>query len=249
MMFIRKKLIDKVKENENIPKCIAIVMDGNGRWAKKRGLPRTAGHKMGVETVKKTTESCIKLGVKYLILYAFSTENWKRPKDEVEFLMKLPGEYFGEELKKIIENNVKITTIGDLTKLPVSTRETIEVAINKSKNNTGLNLVFAINYGGRQEIVNATMKICQTLSKTEIDKLTQEDISRFIDTGIQNIPDPDLIIKPGGEYRLSNFLLWQLAYSELYFTKTLWPDFSEKHLCEAIISYQNRERRYGGLKK
>ncbi|QNO16452.1 isoprenyl transferase [Alkalicella caledoniensis] len=248
-MFFRKDLIERVKKNGNIPKCIAIVMDGNGRWAQKRGLPRTAGHKMGVETVKKTTESCIKLGVKHLILYAFSTENWKRPKDEVDFLMKLPGEYFGEELNKIIENNVKITTIGDLSQLPSSTKETIEIAVERSENNTGLNLVFAINYGARQEILNATKRLFKTIKTEEINDITENDISKFIDSNLQNIPDPDLFIRPGGEVRISNFLLWQLAYSELFFISTLWPDFSEKHLCEAIDSFQNRERRYGGIKK
>ncbi len=246
-MFFKKDIIKSVKDKGNVPKCIAIVMDGNGRWAQRRGLPRTAGHKMGVEALKRITESCIKLGVQYIILYAFSTENWKRPKEEVDFLMKLPGEYLGTELDKIIKNNIRIETIGDLSKLPAETKETMEVAIKKSQSNTGLNLVFAINYGSRQEIVNAVNLTLENSKENHIEK--EEDFSRFMDTTLKSIPDPDLFIRPGGEYRVSNFLLWQLAYTELFFTDTLWPDFNEKHLCKAIQSYQNRERRFGGLKK
>lgn len=248
MFFSKVKLIDKVIKDGNIPETIAIVMDGNGRWAQRRGLPRTAGHKMGVETVKKITESCGKLGVKNVILYAFSTENWKRPKEEVDFLMKLPKEYLGKELDKIIDNNIKIKTVGDLSKLPKDTFETIDVAVNKSRSNTGLNLVFAINYGSRKEILDAAMGYCKLYSK-DIVNLTEEEFSKLMETNRKSIPDPDLLIRPGGEKRISNFLLWQLAYAELYFTPTLWPDFTEKHLCEAIMDYQSRTRRFGGLKK
>lgn len=248
MLFTKKKLIDKVKNRGNIPKTIAIVMDGNGRWAQKRGLPRTAGHKVGVETVKKITESCVKLGVENIILYAFSTENWKRPKEEVDFLMKLPKEYLGKELDKIIKNNIRIKTLGDLSMLPVDTRVTINKAIDKSKTNTGLNLVFAINYGSRKEIVEACMDfISQEVKDSKA--LTEDKFSLFLETNKKSIPDPDLLIRPGGEQRISNFLLWQSAYAELYFTPILWPDFTEKNLCEAIIDYQNRTRRFGGLKK
>lgn len=248
-MFFKKDLIEKVKSHGNIPKTIAIVMDGNGRWAQKRGLPRTAGHKMGVENVKKITESCIKLGVKNVILYAFSTENWKRPKEEVDFLMKLPQEYFSKELDKIISNNIKVDTIGDLTGLPENTRETILEAIYKSQKNTGLNLIFAINYGSRKEIVNAAVKMVRNTPKEKLDNFTEEDFAKLMETSKVHIPDPDLFIRPGGELRVSNFLLWQLAYAELHFSDTLWPDFTEKHLCEAILDYQKRNRRFGGLKK
>ena len=245
MFFSKKDLTDKVIRRGNIPKTIAIVMDGNGRWAQKRGLPRTAGHKVGVETVKKITESCVKLGVENIILYAFSTENWKRPKEEVDFLMKLPKEYLGKELDKIIKNNIRIKTIGDLSKLPKETLETITEAVNKSKLNTGLNLVFAINYGSRKEIVEAAIGF----SKANNNRITEDEFSNYMETNKNSIPDPDLFIRPGGEQRISNFLLWQLAYAELYFTPILWPDFTERHLCEAIMDYQNRNRRFGGLKK
>lgn len=248
MFFSKKNLMDKVISGGNIPETIAIVMDGNGRWAQKRGLPRTAGHKVGVETVKKITESCGKLGVKNLILYAFSTENWKRPKEEVDYLMKLPKEYLGKELDKIIENNIMIKTIGNLSKLPKDTLDTINIAVNKSRSNTGLNLVFAINYGSRKEIVDAALELCK-LKTSGVVNPTEEDFSKFLETSRNSIPDPDLLIRPGGEKRISNYLLWQLAYAELYFTPTLWPDFTEKHLCEAIMDYQSRNRRFGGLKK
>ncbi|SHJ57774.1 Undecaprenyl pyrophosphate synthetase [Anaerobranca californiensis DSM 14826] len=247
-MLFKRNLLEKVKKSGNIPKTIAIIMDGNGRWAQKRGLPRTAGHKMGVETVKKITESCIKLGIENVILYAFSTENWKRPKEEVEFLMKLPEEYLSNELDKIIKNNIKIETIGDLDKLPLNTKNTIEIAKSKSVNNNGLTLIFAINYGSRQEILDAAKEFYKNLKADNLDELKEEDLAKFLETKKKDIPDPDLLIRPGGELRISNFLLWQLAYTELYFTPVLWPDFTEKHLCEAIMDYQRRNRRFGGLK-
>ncbi|MBD8004043.1 isoprenyl transferase [Bacillus norwichensis] len=230
-----------------IPDHVAIIMDGNGRWAKKRTLPRIAGHHEGMKTVKKVTKAANKLGIKILTLYAFSTENWKRPKTEVDYLMKLPEQFLNSFLPELIEENVKVSTMGDMDQLPASTRRAVDHAKEKTKNNDGLILNFALNYGSRSEIIDA-IKHLATDVKTGV--INEEDIdnecfSNYLMT--KSLRDPDLLIRTSGEVRLSNFMLWQLAYTELYFMDVLWPDFSEEHLLEAVESFQKRSRRYGGL--
>lgn len=232
---------------QNIPSHIAIIMDGNGRWAKKRGLPRVAGHREGMKTVKEITQAANDLGVQILTLYAFSTENWKRPKQEVDFLMRLPQEYLLTELNELVEKNVRVQMIGDERGLPDFTINAIEEAKKRTENNTGLVLNFALNYGGRAELVNAMKLFADqasqgTLSPQDID---EKAISAQLFTG--GLPDPDLLIRTSGELRLSNFMLWQLAYSELWFTDVLWPDFSVSHFHQAIHEYQRRARRYGAV--
>ncbi|RAP76229.1 isoprenyl transferase [Paenibacillus montanisoli] len=232
---------------EAIPKHIAIIMDGNGRWAKNRGLPRMAGHHSGMKTVKRITMAADRLGVKYLTLYAFSTENWKRPKAEVEFLMKLPQEFLSIELKELIENNVQVRMMGHKGDLPDHTLKAVEEAIAQTANNDGLVLNFALNYGSRKEMIEAVRDIGQAvsegkLSPADIDESTME--AHLLSAGI---PDPDLLIRTSGELRLSNFMLWQLAYSEMWFTDVYWPEFTEEHFYEAVREYQRRGRRYGGL--
>jgi undecaprenyl diphosphate synthase len=233
-----------MKINDKIPEHIAIIMDGNGRWAQKRGLPRTAGHRAGIEALREVIENCSARGIKYLTLYAFSTENWKRPQIEVSALMELLVYYLRKEINLLHKNNVRIRTIGDITKLPLKAQNEIESAITKTFNNTGLNVTLAINYGGRQELIRAIKKITVEYCEDPggINELT---ISSHLETS--GIPDPDLIIRPSGELRISNFLLWQMAYSEFWFSNVLWPDFNKDHLNEAIKSYSERKRRYGGL--
>ncbi len=233
---------------DNIPSHIAIIMDGNGRWAKSRFLPRAAGHKAGVETIRKVIKECSRLNVNHLTLYAFSTENWKRPKLEVDTLMTLLSSYLKSEIKELHKNNVKVTTIGDMSKLPDVCVEELEKAYELTKDNTGVNLNLALNYGSRYDITLALKNILNDLkdSNIHIDDISEELISDYLST--KYLKDPDLIIRTSGEQRLSNFLLWEAAYSEFYFTDTLWPDFDEKELRKAIYEYQNRERRFGGLK-
>lgn len=245
---IKNNNIEMELDTTLIPKHIAIIMDGNGRWAKSRNLPRTVGHKAGVETIREIVKECSKLGVKYLTLYAFSTENWKRPKDEVGTLMKLLVEYLRNEFDELDENNVVINSIGDISKLPKVCQEELEDAYNKTKNNTGLVLNLALNYGGRNELVYGFKTIYNDikhgkLSETDINEHT---ISRYLYTG--GVPDPDILIRTSGEQRLSNFLIWQLAYAEFWFTDAYWPDFTKEILKEAIYDYQNRDRRFGGIK-
>lgn len=222
-------------------------MDGNGRWAQKRGMMRIYGHKAGVKTVREIVKACSELGIKYLTLYAFSTENWKRPLEEVNFLMDLLVEYLSKEVNELNKNNVKINFIGDISFLPKKCKVEIDRAQNITKENDGLVLNIALNYGGRDEIVKAVKKICHKVVNKElsIDAITEQIVSENLYT--QNQPDPDLIIRTSGEKRLSNFLLWQSAYSELWFTDVLWPDFNKKHLIEAILYYQTRKRRFGGI--
>ncbi|MGM9986524.1 MAG: isoprenyl transferase [Bacillaceae bacterium] len=241
-----KDLCSVVAEGE-IPKHVAIIMDGNGRWAKKRNLPRVAGHKQGMETVKQITKAANALGVKVLTLYAFSTENWKRPKKEVEFLMKLPEEFMGTFLPELIKENVVVKMMGNTEELPSYTYRAIEKAVEETKHNTGLVLNFALNYGSRNEITQAVQQIASACQAGEIkaDEITDETISNYLLT--KDYDDPELLIRTSGELRISNFLLWQIAYSELYFTDVFWPDFSEEHFVEAIAEYQQRNRRYGGL--
>lgn len=238
-----KKLIDKTK----LPKHVAIIMDGNGRWAQKRFLPRTAGHREGVERVKEIVETCGNLGIKYLTLYAFSTENWSRPKDEVDTLMKLLVEYLRKELDTLHKNNVRIRVLGNIDELPELPKKEIIKAIEKTKNNEKLVLNIALNYGARDEIIQAIKKIIIDINqkKMNIEELNKENFKKYLFTKEQ--PDPDLLIRTSGEQRLSNFLLYQIAYTEFYFTNILWPDFKEEHFYRAILEYQKRERRFGKI--
>ncbi len=233
---------------DKVPAHIAIIMDGNGRWAKSRFMPRTYGHKVGVETIRKVVKECSRLGVKYLTLYAFSTENWKRPKDEVSALMGLLVKYLRNELEELHKNNVKILTIGDISKLPEACIEELALAKEKTKDNTGLVMSLALNYGGRNDLVNAVKNISQDLvdGKISLDDICDILISSHLSTN--ESPDPDLVVRTSGEQRLSNFLLWELAYSEFYFTDIHWPDFDEKELQKAIFAYQSRDRRFGAIK-
>ena len=232
----------------NLPKHIAIIMDGNGRWAKKRFLPRTAGHKAGVETVRKVITECKRLGIKHVTLYTFSTENWKRPALEVETLMTLLQSYLKKEVEELNINNVKLTAIGDIEKLPKSCLDELKRAMELTKDNDGPNLNLALNYGGRYDITEAVKQISRDIENHTLDSenITEETIKNYLST--KSLPDPDLVIRTSGEQRLSNFLLWELAYAELYFTDVYWPDFDEKELQRAIYAYQNRDRRFGGLK-
>ncbi len=231
-----------------IPKHIAIIMDGNGRWAKKRNLPRALGHRAGVETIRRIVKECNNLGVKYLTLYAFSTENWNRPLEEVEALMKLLVEYLKNEFEELNASDVVINSIGNISKLPQTCKAELNYAYEKTKNNKGLILNLALNYGGRNEIVEAVKGISLDLMNKKIskDEITEELLSKYMYT--KEMPDPDLIIRPSGELRLSNFMLWQSAYSELWFSDINWPDFHEKELKSAIWDYQKRDRRFGKVK-
>lgn len=232
---------------DNVPKHVAIIMDGNGRWAKKRGLPRIAGHREGMSVINKIVKQANSLGVEVLTLYAFSTENWKRPKNEVDFLMRLPERYLSVELPKLIEENVRVRLMGSKESLPSHTINAVDDAIEQTKNNTGLILNFALNYGSRDEIVYAIQNIADDVQKGKLDpsSISDELIEQYLMT--QELRDPDLLIRTSGEIRLSNFMLWQLAYTEFWFTDVLWPDFSEQHFLEAIKVYQQRTRRYGGI--
>lgn len=235
-----------------IPKHIAIIMDGNGRWAQNRRLPRVAGHKEGMETVKTVTKHASKLGVKVLTLYAFSTENWKRPTDEVNFLMQLPVDFFDTFVPELIKENVRVHVMGYTDLLPAHTQGAVERAMEQTKENTGMILNFALNYGSRAEIVTAVQNITKKIEKETIssDDITEELIADHLMTGFLpvDLRDPELVIRTSGEERISNFLLWQIAYSEFFFTKALWPDFNGELLEMAIASFQNRDRRFGGLK-
>ncbi|WP_243129248.1 isoprenyl transferase [Hathewaya massiliensis] len=248
MRNIKENSDKKTLDLNNIPKHIAIIMDGNGRWAKERNMPRTFGHKAGVETIRDIVKECSYLGVKYLTLYAFSTENWKRPKDEVNTLMNLLLSYLKNEFDELHENNVIINSIGDTSYLPKSCREELESAYKKTKNNTGLTLNLALNYGGRDEIISSIKKLYKDVenNKLNISDVNGDIFENYLDTKGMN--DPEIIIRTSGEQRLSNFLLWQSSYSELWFTDTLWPDFTKEELRSAIKDYQGRERRFGGIK-
>lgn len=226
---------------KQIPNHIAIIMDGNGRWAKKKGLPRTFGHKEGAVALRKIITHAAKIGVKYLTVYAFSTENWKRSQEEVSALMFLFKSYIKNEEKNIMENNIRFMVSGRRENVSKSLLEAIDNLQEKSKNNSGLTFNIAFNYGGRAEILDAVNRILKS-GRTEI---TEEEFSKYL---YNNIPDPELLIRTSGELRISNFLLWQIAYSEIYITDTLWPDFDEEELDKAIESYNKRERRFGGVK-
>ncbi|TPG35475.1 isoprenyl transferase [Flavobacterium pectinovorum] len=237
-------LLDSIDQT-NLPKHLAIIMDGNGRWAKQQGFLRAFGHENGTKSVKKTITTCAKIGIEYLTLYAFSTENWNRPKLEVDTLMKILINSLKKELVTLQENNIKLNAIGNLDKLPNSAQKELLDVIDKTKNNTRLTLTLALSYGSREELVNAVRIISDKVKNNiiSIDTIDDSIINEHLYT--QNLPDVDLLIRTSGEHRISNFLLWQIAYAELYFTNVLWPDFKDQDLYEAIISYQKRERRFG----
>ncbi|HYE83876.1 MAG TPA: isoprenyl transferase [Clostridia bacterium] len=233
---------------KRLPEHIAIIMDGNGRWAQKKGLPRVMGHKAGMKAIKKTVRACSDLGIKILTVYAFSTENWRRPQDEVNYLMNLLVEYMRKEVNELHKNKVKIKLLGDMEMLPEQTKKEIEDALSLTEKNEGLQFNIALNYGGRTEILNACKKLIKDVrnENTDIDNIDEALFKDYLYTGSD--PDPDMIIRTSGEKRISNFLLWQGAYSELVFVNQLWPDFDEKVLHSAIIEYQSRDRRFGALK-
>jgi undecaprenyl diphosphate synthase len=237
-------LLENIDTN-NLPKHLAIIMDGNGRWAKQQGLLRAFGHESGTKSVKTIIKTGAKLGIENLTLYAFSTENWNRPKLEVDTLMKILIKSLKKELPTLLENNIKLNTIGNLEKLPQSAQKELLEVIDKTQNNDHMTLTLALSYGSREEIVNAVKNICNKVKNNtiSIDSIDDSIINEHLYT--QNLPDVDLLIRTSGEHRISNFLLWQIAYAELYFTDVLWPDFKEQDLYEAIISYQKRERRFG----
>ena len=230
-----------------LPEHIGIIMDGNGRWAKKRGLPRSAGHKAGAETFRKITKYCSKIEIKYLTVYTFSTENWKRPNDEISFLMKLFEQYLNEALRDFQQENIKVRFLGDKSGFSQNLQRLIDEVETASKDKTGMVLNIAMNYGSRNEIVKAVKEIAfdAKFENVDVEKINEETISNRLYTA--NQPDPELIIRPSGEFRLSNFLLWQSAYSELIFLNVLWPDFSENDLEHAIDEYSARNRRFGGI--
>jgi len=242
---VKDVLRDKVSANGNLPKHIAIIMDGNGRWARLKNLPRAAGHKEGINSVREIVRVCGEIGVSHLTLYTFSSENWSRPKTEVSAIMKLLLSTIKKEISNLDANNVKLSTIGNLRELPRETQKNILDGVEKTKSNTGLNLILALSYGSRQELIRAIKRtfIRVKESSLEIDNIDETLLSSELYTA--DIPDPDLIIRTGGEYRLSNFLLWQSAYSELLISETFWPDFRESDLLNSITDYQNRQRRFG----
>lgn len=243
---ILREQIESIKD-QIVPAHVAIIMDGNGRWAKKRALPRIAGHHEGMKVVRKITKLANELGVQTLTVYAFSTENWKRPKMEVDYLMKLPEEFLGTFLPELVKENVRVGMIGYKENLPTHTLGAIEKAMSQTKENDGLILNFALNYGSRAEILDGVKRVLDDYKDGIISKdtLNEEVFSSYLMT--DGLPDPDLLIRTSGEIRLSNFMLWQIAYTEFYFTDVLWPDFNEQHFLEAIGTYQSRQRRFGGV--
>ncbi len=246
LAFVQNKmsLLNSI-HTDNLPKHLAIIMDGNGRWAKQKGMLRAFGHENGTKSVKTTVEICAKLGIENLTLYAFSTENWNRPKLEVDTLMKLLINSLKKELETLVKNNIKLNSIGNIENLPKSVQKELLEVIEKTKDNNRMTLTLALSYGSREEILNAVKKIADKV-KNNIISTNSIDESIFNNhLYTQDLPDVDLVIRTSGEHRISNFLLWQIAYAEFYFTDVLWPDFSEENLYEAIISYQKRERRFG----
>lgn len=239
-MSLKDKLIA-----EKLPLHIAIIMDGNGRWAKEKGRNRLYGHYSGVESVRNIVEGCAELQIGYLTLYAFSTENWDRPKDEVTGLMELLVQTIRDEVATLNKNNIRLHVIGNINMLPPNARKKLEEACKDTEDNTGLNLIMALSYSSRWEIINAVKDIGAEIKKAKLDpgEITDTIFKQYLSTA--HFPDPELLIRTSGEYRISNFLLYQLAYSELYFTETLWPDFRKENLYEALLDYQSRERRFG----
>lgn len=243
--LIKNMSLKNTINQDNLPKHLAIIMDGNGRWAKQQGMLRAFGHENGTKSVRVTVETCAKLGIENLTLYAFSTENWNRPKLEVDLLMKLLMKSLKNELKTLTDNNIKLNSIGNLDLLPKTAQKQLLDVIEKTKNNTRMTLTLALSYGSREEIVQAVRAISDKVKNNIISTgdIDESIINQHLYT--QNLPDVDLLIRTSGEHRISNFLLWQIAYAELYFTDVLWPDFREEDLYEAIVSYQKRERRFG----
>ncbi|WP_353169553.1 isoprenyl transferase [Flavobacterium sp.] len=237
--------MEKEIDKNNLPKHLAIIMDGNGRWAKKQGMLRVFGHEKGTKSVKQTVENCAKLGIEFLTLYAFSTENWNRPKIEVDTLMKLLVSALKKELKTLQNNDIKLNAIGNLGTLPTIVKKELEEVIEKTKANNRMTLTLALSYGSRDEIINAVKIISEKVKNNiiSLDAIEESIINQHLYT--QNMPDVDLVIRTSGEHRISNFLLWQIAYAEFYFTDVLWPDFNEEELHKALLSYQKRERRFG----
>ena len=244
-LFKKSKKAEEI-DISRLPRHIAIIMDGNGRWAKRRSLPRTAGHAAGAETFRRIATYCKDIGIDYLTVYAFSTENWKRPKEEVDAIMGLLEKYLVEAIEKMERDRVKMRFFGDTSVLSPRLRELIARTDEISTHFEGCQVNICLNYGGRDEIVRAARKYAELVRDGRENDLTEEEFSHFLYS--DNIPDPDLIIRPSGEYRLSNFLMWQSAYSELYFTDTLWPDFTTEDIDRAIIDFQHRDRRFGGVK-
>jgi len=244
LRILKMNLIESI-DHTNLPKHLAIIMDGNGRWAKQQGFLRAFGHENGTKSVKEIIKTSAKLGIEYLTLYAFSTENWNRPKLEVQALMKILINSLKKELVTLQENNIRLNAIGNLDKLPKTAQKELLDVMEKTKNNTRLTLTLALSYGSREELVNAVKSISDKVKNNiiSIDTIDDSIINEHLYT--QNLPDVDLLIRTSGEHRISNFLLWQIAYAELYFTNVLWPDFKDQDLYEAIISYQKRERRFG----
>jgi len=234
-------------DKDNLPRHIAIIMDGNGRWANVRGLPRIAGHREGVRTVRKITQICGELGIQALTLYTFSSENWKRPESEVSALINLLVSSLRKEVSDLMKNNVRFTVIGDMNKFDQQIQNELKNAFQKTKNNSGLNLNLALSYGSRQEILYATRKLVEkvTLGEIEIKDISEDLFSQMLHT--KDLSDPDLLIRTGGEFRISNFLLWQIAYTEIHITDLYWPEFDKQDLMNAIYDYQNRERRFGKI--
>ena len=245
---ISDKDLDKIEEVKSlgfIPEHIAIIMDGNGRWAKKKGLPRAAGHSKGIKTVREIVEACANLGVKFLTLYTFSTENWQRPKTEVSTLMRLIVKSLKNETDQLHKNNIRLTSIGNSEMLPKEVREELEEAFEKTKMNTKMTLNLALSYSGRWELTDAVRKIAKDTKdgNIELDNISEDTISNYLNTS--GMPDPELLIRSGGDMRISNFLLWQIAYSEIFISDVLWPEFRTPNLIEAIKEFQSRERRFG----
>lgn len=238
------ELLEKI-DKEHLPRHIAIIMDGNGRWAREQGQDRLYGHFHGVESVRNIVEGCAELGVEYLTLYAFSTENWDRPEYEVVGLMELLVSTIRKEVDSLHKNNIKLHVIGDMNMLPEYARKELNEALEITRNNSGLNLIMALSYSGRWELLNAVKNIAYEVKngRLEVDEIDQDTLQKSLCTS--GFPDPELMIRTSGEYRISNFLLYQLAYAELYFTNVRWPDFRKENLYEAILDYQNRERRFG----
>jgi undecaprenyl diphosphate synthase len=242
-----EQLAKQILKRGNLPRHVAVIMDGNGRWAQKRGLPRTVGHRAGVKAVKRVVQAASRINIGYLTLYTFSSENWKRPKGEVSAIMKLLYDTTKSEMRELVKNNVRLITTGKIEELPSSRRQILQKAIQATSQNTGLTLNLALNYSGREEILEAVRALCRLVKENGLqpNQIDEQLFSQHLYT--KSLPDPDLLIRTSGEMRLSNFLLWQTSYTELYITQILWPDFAEEDFFRAIQDYQNRERRFGQL--
>jgi undecaprenyl diphosphate synthase len=238
-----EELLVKQIDFSRLPRHIAVIMDGNGRWAEKRSLPRIEGHRAGADSVREVIETSARLGIEFLTLYAFSKENWKRPKHEVSTLWRLLKDYLLKQDKVLVKNNLRLKVIGQREKIPASVRKELDRVEELTKKNSGLTVILALSYGGRDEIVEAIKRLSK--EKVDMESLDEGKFSRYLDTA--GIPDPDLLIRTSGELRVSNFLLWQIAYSEIWITTDLWPDFRKKHLLQALVDYQKRERRFGDI--